>query len=274
MRRAAVLLCAAALAGCGGGGGGGGGAEGVVSDAAANLEEIRSGNLEFRLLVEPKDEEGRVGFALNGPFRLTEPGELPVMRVDYTQFAGTQDATVTVIATGDRAYVETGGEAYELPERQTEELRAATRELNRDGLDDEFEIGDWIVDPKEVECEQDGELECVRSTLDVAAATDALLRLARDLGSDVGELSDEDRDRLEQSVRSSELYLAATKDDRLLRALSMKADFGFDVPRALRTALGSLVGARVTFELEIDDPNADVDVAAPANPRPYSELEG
>ena len=62
------------------------------------------------------------------------------------------------------------------------------------------------------------------------------------------------------------------KDDRLLRRLLMEAEIGFDVPRELRRALGDLVGATITFELEVADPNRRVTVEEPASPRPYSDL--
>lgn len=61
------------------------------------------------------------------------------------------------------------------------------------------------------------------------------------------------------------------KDDRLLRRPELEVDFGPDVPRELRGALGSLVGAKVLFELGVDDPNGTVTVAEPANALPASE---
>ena len=60
----------------------------------------------------------------------------------------------------------------------------------------------------------------------------------------------------------------------LLRRLSLEAKLGFDVPDDLRRALGDAVGGTITFELELEDPNAQVEVHQPSNARPSSELPG
>jgi hypothetical protein len=44
--------------------------------------------------------------------------------------------------------------------------------------------------------------------------------------------------------------------DRLLRDLAIRMDLGLDVPRTLRSALGTLVGATFELDFEIDRPNA------------------
>src|SRR2546423_10621033 len=111
MRR--IWLVAAlvpALAGCGGGGD----ATPILSRTAANLGKIHSGRLDLKFLVTPKDGKGRVGFELHGPFELRRG--LPVADVDYTQIAGDRSPSATLISTGDRAYVDVGGRAYELPD--------------------------------------------------------------------------------------------------------------------------------------------------------------
>jgi hypothetical protein len=46
-------------------------------------------------------------------------------------------------------------------------------------------------------------------------------------------------------------------------------DLGFDVPPDLRAALGKLVGARITLNMTVTDPNRPVTVTAPLNPKPY-----
>ena len=81
-------------------------------------------------------------------------------------------------------------------------------------------------------------------------------------------------EQLERAVRESELSVYTGKDDRLLRRLAMRADFGLDVPEDLRGALGELVGAEVSLTLTIRDPARDsrFRVDAPADARPWSEL--
>ena len=69
-RLAAALGAAALLAGCGGGGEAEGDPRVALSDTAAKLGEIRSGKLDFRLVLDPEGEGERVGFELAGPFAL------------------------------------------------------------------------------------------------------------------------------------------------------------------------------------------------------------
>src|SRR4051794_27656880 len=67
--------------------------------------------------------KGRVGFGLDGPFELPKGGGMPRAQVAYTQIAGQQSATVTVISTGRRAFVSVGGQTRELPASQARRLR-------------------------------------------------------------------------------------------------------------------------------------------------------
>ncbi len=274
MRPLVALLAAAtlALSGCGGSDG----PEDVVAETADKLGEISSGELDLKLLVEPRGVEdgGDAGFELSGPFALPEGDDLPLARVRYTQIAGDQRGEVTVISTKEGAFVEVDGQAYELPAEQSDHLRGAGKAL---GSGEEAENGlqgldlqDWVEDG---ELTEGDEVDRVVGEVDVAAAVEDLLALARRLGAEVPEsLSDEDLERIEQSVRSSRFELETGADDRLLRRVHVDADFGLDVPERLREILGQVVGAKVVFELGVAKPNEPVQVEAPADALPYSAL--
>jgi hypothetical protein len=273
-RFAALSLAALTLTACGGGED----AEDVLAETADNLEKIESGDLTMRLVLTPKGEGTEtVGFELRGPFSLEGPGELPVARIAYTQIRGSQRATVTVVSTGRKAYVEVGGRAYELPPEQAAQLRQAGKELGQgEGLG-ELGLDDWIDDPQLSDGEVvDGvETDRIDAKLDVAAAAHDLVQLGRNLGQgSLGQLSDADEQTIERATRSAGLRLVTGEDDRLLRRLDIDVDLGFDVPTELRSALGSLVGARIDFELGVDDPNRSVRVEQPKDVLPYSELPG
>jgi hypothetical protein len=272
-RLAVVLVLSALLVGCGGNGE----AEEVLSQTAANLDEIRSGTLHFNLRIEPRggDDAQEFGFALDGPFSFGSAGALPVADIEYTQVVGDQSATVTVISTGARAYVRTNGSTYEMPPEQANELRSASGELRSEGLG-EFAIDEWIEDPELHDGGEVGGVETdqVTAELDVVAAVSDLLELVRGLGQDAPQLSQRDVERLADAVRSSRFELYTGKEDRLLRRLEVEVDFGLEVPAALRGVLGSLVGARVLFELGVDEPNRAVQVAEPENALPASQFPG
>jgi hypothetical protein len=276
MRRVTALcLAAVSLAACGGSNGE---AEDVLAETADNLEKIESGDLSMRLVVTPKGEDAEAfGFELGGPFSLEGPGELPVARIAYTQIRGSERGTVTVVSTGRKAYVEVEGQAYELPPEQAAQLRLAGRELEEgEGLG-ELGLDDWIKDPELSDGGSVGgtETDRIDADLDVATAAQDLVELGRGLGrGSLDSLADADEQTIERATRAATLRLFTGEEDRLLRRLEVAVDLGFDVPSELRGALGRLVGARIDFELGVEDPNRSVQVAEPRNVLPYSELPG
>jgi hypothetical protein len=274
-RLAPLALAAVALAACGGGGGN---AEDVLAETADNLEEIESGRLAMRLVVTPKGEDAEtVGFELEGPFSLEGPGSLPVARIEYTQIRGSARGAVTVVSTGRNAYIEVDGQAYELPPEQADELRAAGEDLEEgEGLG-ELGLDDWIEDPKL----SDGgvvagvETDRIDADLNVASAAHDLVEVARGLAQgSLADLSDADEKTIERATRSAKLQLFTGEEDRLLRRLDIDVDLGFNVPSELRNALGNLVGARIDFQLRVEEPNRPVTVNEPEGALPYSELPG
>lgn len=259
-----VASCAAAtllLAGCGGSGSGSGD---VLAETAAKLGKIRSGTLNMRLLVRPR--AGRpFGFHLRGPFSIADGSALPVLRVAYTQIANGKRATVTVISTGNAAYVQNGGRTIQLSEARAQTLRSAAGGGSGPGGLASLQIDDWFADAKQTDGGEVGgsETDKVSSKLDVVAATNDLLSLLRRSGRAVSTVRGREADRLRHAVRSAKIEVYSGKRDRLLRRLAIDVDFGFDVPSSLRAALGNVVGARVHFALGVDRPNRPIHVSAP-----------
>ncbi len=276
MRRlvaAAVLVTALVLAGCGSGGGD---PTPVLSRTEAKLATIRSGRLSLDFRIDPLGQGSEFGFALRGPFSLGSAGSLPVANLDYTQIANGQQATATLISNGSRAWVRVGDKTYELPRAQTEELRGATRTLRADGGLAQLRIGDWIKHP---ELSDGGEVsgaktDHVHADLDTSTAIGDLLSLSRRFGGSVPSLDAASRKRLVAAARSATLDVYSGKTDALLRKLQIDANFGLNVPDALASALGKLVGAKIRFDLEIANPNTQVHVTAPQHALPASQFPG
>jgi hypothetical protein len=269
LRACTLVVVAIALAACGGGEE----PEDVVDETASKLGEIRSGTMEMSLLVAPHGEGGESGFELRGPFSLGEPGELPVLRIAYTQVTNGERGTVTLVSTGRDAYAVVRGRAYRLSAEQTEELRSTTRMLGDGGLPD-LPLADWIIDAT---MDGDGRLagvetRHVRARLDIVETVNGLLGIARGLGRDVPRVDGQAARALRRATRSTLFDMHAGKKDGLLRRVRVEADFALDVPDQLRGALGELVGGRVAFRFGIARPNEPVTVTAPADVRPASEL--
>ncbi len=184
-RLAAALGAAALLAGCGGGGEAEGDPQAALSDTAARLGEIRSGDAGIHgSSSTPKGEGERVGFELAGPFALGDETHGPRFRLDYTQLRGDEEGTVTMTSTGERAYVTVGNETYELPSDRASELTGAGAVVAGDGLGS-LDVGRWLLDPElsagdEVAGDATDRIE---ARLDVAAAVRDLVALARKAGA-------------------------------------------------------------------------------------------
>jgi hypothetical protein len=257
--RSTVVAVALVLTGCGGGA-----STDVLSQTANNLSKIRSGTLSMRFLVTPKSGSP-FGFRLRGPFSFGKRGSLPLLRVAYTQIANGKSATVTIISTGSRAYVQAGGRTTQLTSAQADPLRNANGELNGKGGLGSLGVANWFENEKRSARGTVGgaDTDKVTSTLNVVNAANDLLALLRRSGRDVGTIHGAEATKLDRATRASKIEVYSGKKDRLLRRLSINVDFGFDVPRTLRAALGNVVGARVRFDLGVDNPNRPVHVSAP-----------
>jgi hypothetical protein len=247
-RLAAVLAGVALLAAaCGGGGPN---AQDVLKQTAANVGSIRSGTLALKLLVTPRATADPFGFELHGPFKLAASG-LPVTRMAYTQIANGHRVTATLVSDGTDAHVELAGKQVPLSAGQEQSLRSATQQLERAGGAGQIAVGRWVKDAK---ASREGGDDKVTGQLDVVEAVTTLLDVVRLSGRDIGTLSNADRRRLADAVRSSRFELTSGKDDHLLRSLRLTADIALDVPSELKDALGDLVGASVVFELSVANP--------------------
>jgi len=246
-------------------------ADDVLAETAENLGEIESGMLVLRLVVSSEGED--VGFTLDGPFALAKSeDDLPVAEVEYTQIAGAEAASVLFISTGEKAFVRVGEETYELPPEQVDELRGASGSLDGGGGLEELRIGDWFEEPK---LSEDGEVggaetDRVRASLDVVAAANDLIELARAFGgTDVSKLEGSSARQLERAVEKATIEVFTGADDRLLRRLVIDADLEADVPPELEDVLGRLPGAAFHLELTISNVNEPVRVEEPADAQPF-----
>jgi hypothetical protein len=276
-RRAALVLgltMALPAAACGGGGG----AESVLSDTASRLGEIRSGELSVSLIAEGGGT--RAGFELTGPFALPEEGRLPVAKLAYTQIAGRRQATVTLISTGEKAFVEANGSTYVLPENQTERLRGVGASVGDSGGSGgssgrgpgSIGLDEWLVDPKVTEGEQVGgaETERISAELDVVqAANDLLALLATFQGGRAPRIEGRDAEALRAATEEATVDILTGKEDRLLRSLVVDLRLSADAPQGLREQLGPLGRAHFRLELGITNPNEPVTVEAPPNAEPF-----
>lgn len=279
MRPLGTLLAAAALLTVGCGARGGDPAHQALAETAARLGEIRSGTVQVRMIVGAlRGTQSDHGFEITGPFALP-PGArppnsapdpaLPVGRLDYTQIAGQQRATVTLVSTGAQAFVEVDGTAYKLPPERVEQLRAAAGRPGGPTGFEQLQVGRWLRAPRLTPGPEG--TDRIEAGLNVVPALNDLFALARALGVDdqmgLPPLEGREAERVQRAVRAARLEVLTGAEDRLLRRLAI------DVELASGTELPpGLDGARMDFDLAVADVNAPVAVQAPPDPRPFPEL--
>jgi hypothetical protein len=251
-RAAAVLPAVVALAACGGSSDS---PNEVLSQTAKKLGDIRSGVLHMDVAASGRGagRTARLGFAIDGPFKLASDGGLPVAKLRYTQRSGTRQASATLTSTGSRAYVESGGRTRPLPEAQARDLRAATGQLSDSGGVRKLRLDRWMRDPKLA----DGPDVAGDATDRVTASVDVPAAL-RDVAGGLG-----DPEQLAKAIRRARVEVLTGAEDRLLRRLTLDVDLALDVPEGLRQSLGGLVGGDVRIVFEVADPNRKVEVSAP-----------
>jgi hypothetical protein len=248
-------------------------ADDPLTETAAKLGDIRSGTMELRVMASSRSGEA-TGFALTGRFSLPEGDALPEAELALEQIGTEEPEPVVFIATGDAAFIEVEGQAYELPAEQTPSLRGAA-EPGEQGPFSGLDIGAWVSESNVSDGGMlDGvETEIVRGDLDVVAAANDLFEAARVFGSvDVPTIEDREAERLGRAVESATLEVITGKEDRLLRKLRIAIDFGASAPASLDPALADLLGVEFRLLLAIRHPNGHVDVRPPSDPLPYESL--
>jgi hypothetical protein len=259
MRRATALagIAAALVAGCGNGGDG---ARKAVNDTTAKLGQIRSGDISMEVLVEPQGVQGGgpTGFRMSGPFQLRGRGQLPDLKMDYTQIAAGKEGTATLTAVGGKAWVGASGKTQPLPAASAKQLAtAAGGSGSKQGLAAlGVNLGDWVRDAK---LSEDGATDRITGNVDVVRALDDLLKAARRGGA---QISDSSAERIRKSVRTSDVELVTGHDDRLLRLLRLALDF--EVPKEMRALTGGMNRAAIKLSFKVDRPNQPVRITPPS----------
>lgn len=275
-RRRLLVFSLAALGALAAGGCGRGGAAGVLDETSSKLGDITSGELHLRLVASAgtEGEERPVGFQLDGPFALpAKEGTLPKARLVLTRLRGTPGEPTVFVSTGEQAFLEVGGSAYQLPPAQVASLRGG--EPGKGGLDG-LDVADWAREPKLSDGGSlDGvKVERVTGGLDVVEALNDLVEVATRVGGgDAGLQTIEGKaaEQLRRAVRTARLEVVTGAEDRLLRRLRINVVLAAPEPE-LAKALGPLAGTRLTLELDIAKPNQRVSIDPPERPRPLGEL--
>jgi hypothetical protein len=141
----------------------------------------------------------------------------------------------------------------------------------------------WLSKPKNegVESVAGADTIHVSAGIDIAAFLDDLndlLKRTDQLGLSKQQrqqlptqLSAKSKKQIEDSVKEAKVDVYTGKDDKTLRRLDLHVSF--QLPAELKSQTQGLEGGDVNLRLELADLNKTQDISAPANARPWSELQ-
>jgi hypothetical protein len=202
-----------------------------------------------------------------------------------------QDFSAGAIPPGDKGYVSFQGKSYAVPatifnqfkqgfqQQQKSDKRSSQLDLKALGINPDA----WLANPKNEGTEQVGGAPTthVSSAVNIDALVNDVnnllkkadrLNLSRQQLQQLPKsLSGSNRKLIKDSIKSAKVDIWTGKDDKTLRRLDLKVNF--DIPQSLRAQAQGLIGGTIDLTLEVADVNKKQDIKAPANPRPWSELQ-
>ena len=304
-RLTAVLLAlvlgatAAVAAACGGDDGDSADARKVVNQTFAGEKRVDSGKLDLKVTAKLRATglaatqlKEPIVFRMSGPFQSRGENALPAMDLELTATGSGQDFSAGAISTGEKGYVSFQGKPYAVPadvferfkrgfERQQRQDKRSSSNLDLKALGIDPE--DWLKNPKNEGDEEIGGTETthVSSEVDLDALlddVDDLLKRADRLGLSRQQLqqlpeglTSKNRKQIEDAIKRARVELWTGKDDKTLRRLELAV--AFELPEALKAQAQGVEGGDIAVTLEVSDVNEKQEIEAPANPRPWSELQ-
>ena len=307
---AIVLPTGAFLAGCGGDDSGSSSEDPqtVLDETFNNESSVSSGNLNLSVGVSASgDQGGSFDASLSGPFQGDPDNPNTIPQLDWTGSVSGEGAGQSIdyeaglVVTDDNAYVEYGGDAYEVGSDQFSQIKSQVeaqsgqagasgdaqasfqagceQALEQAGVKDtsacEIDISSWLTNLTNEGTEDIGGAESVHIHGD--ADVDQILNDVGGLVESVPQAASSGFDPallggVSDAVTEASIDVYSTVDDHLLSKLDLSLSID---PSAI--AAGAAVpidSVDVDFSLEIDDINEEQSVEAPSDAKPLSDLLG
>lgn len=292
-RAAVALLGALALAGllsaCGSSSPS---AQSLVNDTFSSHSSIESGQVDLSLGVSAagsKSSTKPLSVRLSGPFQNAAAGRLPRFSLQASLTAAGHTLQAGATSTGSGLFVELAGTWFAAPESTLHALQQgyeqATKKASSAKVRSAFaslgiEPAHWLSNPVNAGTATVGGVATYHLTADLNTAgfladVSKLSQSGGALGLSssvpgASSLSPTVISELAKSVKSAHVDIYTGKSDHLLRRLDLIASVT-GTPQT-QSLLGGLSSATVTLQLRFTDLNKPQTIAAPANPKPFSEL--
>jgi hypothetical protein len=293
-----AVAVAVGIAACGGNGDSAN-ARQVVKQTFEGKKRVDSGKLDLSMTANLRATglaatqlKEPIVIKMSGPFQSRGDNSLPAMDLELSATGSGQDFSAGAISTGDKGYVTFQGKPYSVPdstfgrfkrgfEQQQKQDNQSSNNLDLKALG--INPDNWLENPKNEGDEEVGGATTTHVSSNVnldalLADVDHLLKRADKLGLSQQQLqqvpqglNSQSRKQIKDSIKRAKVDIWTGKDDKTLRRLRL--DVSFDLPPALQSQAQGVQGGNIKLDLEVADVNKPQDIKAPANPRPWSELQ-
>ena len=294
----ALVAPAAAVTACGSSSASTEDAQKVVNETFNGKKKVDSGKLTLDASAK-LDASGAAGQQLKdpvtlkvgGPFQSRGETELPALDLDLVVGGAGQNFSAGAVSTGEKGYISYQGKDYAVPDKIYQQYKSSfSAQQKKDKSKNQLDLAalgidpqKWLTNPKNegVEKVAGADTIHVSAGVNVGALLDDvndLLKRSDQLGLTQQQrqqlptkLSPSAKKQIQDSVKTAKVDIFTGKDDKTLRRLELEVSF--DLPQNLRSQSQGLNGGDVKLNVELADLNQKQDIKAPANARPWSELQ-
>jgi hypothetical protein len=226
--------------------------------------------------------EQPVRLQVRGPYKSGQSRTIPQADLAVNFSGGGQNFAAGLVSTGQNAWVEFLGQAYEVGEQQVARAnqqiaagagQSRSRSLRDFGVDPRS----WLEDPS-IEGEEEiagTQTQHVSAGIDINKMLEDLNTVGQRASGQVGggasprQLSAEQRERIERIVQDPEFDVYVGEDNRV-RRLSTVLDL--EVPEEDRRAAGGAESGKISFSIEFSNVGSPAPITPPQQARPINEL--
>ncbi|MEX2253714.1 MAG: hypothetical protein WD649_06130 [Thermoleophilaceae bacterium] len=258
----------------------------LLDKAFTTAIESADVTLDTEIGLEGADIDGPIKVKLSGPFKDNGPAKVPSFDFDVSVGGGGLNAGGGLVSSGDNLFVSFQDENYELGEGLLKQVNEASKQVQEEQGKDGGSLKGlgidprgWVKNGKEEGTEDVAGVETTHITaeLDVPKMLNDLNELVEKSGDQLGgtlgpapePLSEDQIKQIEDIVKDPKFDVYVGKDDDVLRRLS--TDLEFEVPEGDRDDIG-LEKGDVSFSIQFADVGDPVEIKAPTDARPISQL--
>jgi hypothetical protein len=254
----------------------------LLKDTFQNASKIKSANMALKFSAAAQGQS--VSATLGGPYESQGVGKLPKLQWNASLTSGGKTFSGGLTWTGDKGYVTVQGTSYELSGLIADQLKAGYEQAAKQnqGAKDPgdaakllgIDFSKWLKNAKNAGDAQAGGVDAIEITgdADVAQVIDDLSKAAQKASSlnlpgtqqVPTQLTAQERQQIVDAIKKLNVQIYTGKADRLLRRIVVNADVADPSTKS---------ESNVTFDFTLNQVNQGQSIQAPANPKPFSELE-